>query len=198
MNTNGPKTWGEAFPPICIRSHWDPTAVTKHILPEFKNQPSLLFDPRPSSRICYQYYTTEIDEPTNPLNESKVNEVFPPGGAARIGFPYANYVRNINTESDIRLLNLPLTKCANKKYIPENDMPNPTISNNTVPGSIHDILSPFATLIQSSTNCRLEDDISAWNRSSRLFYNPTKYDRTQNKPQNIKLAESVKSLQCPY
>ena len=51
----GPKTWNEAFPPVCLTTHWDPTALTNHILPQ-PTQRNLALDPRPSSKICTEYY----------------------------------------------------------------------------------------------------------------------------------------------
>lgn len=209
----GPRTWNEAFPPICLRSHWDPTAVSKHVLPT-PVQTQLALDPRQSVRICQRYYETgsndsvleilpEPEPPVIPIaltgsryaSRTPTSQVQPPGGAARTGFPYATYSTAIDNESKLRLLNLPQTNCATKKYRPTNDQPSVSIADNNVPGADPQTLSPFVTIVKSSTNCRAEDDQAAWDRSSRLFFNPTKYDRTQGVPASLKRAES---LRTPY
>jgi hypothetical protein len=53
-----------------------------------------------------------------------------------------------------------------------------------------------ANIVKTSTNCRAEDDQEAWNRSARLFFNPTRYDRTTMVPAGLKQAESKMALRC--
>lgn len=206
------KTWNEAFPPICLRTHWDPTAVSRHTMPGVE-QRDLALDPRPASMICKQYYTTSagdaklqtsqqfesmavpaalrggMQRPTT--NEQQVP--FPPGGAAGRGFPYGAYESRV--ESDLLRLKEHLTKCAEKRYIPQGGVPAPDMSMHDVPGADQ---RPhiLANIVKESTNCRAEDDAAAWNRSSRLFFNPTRYDRTSETPATLKQAESKFALRC--
>jgi len=214
----GPRTWEEAFPPVCLRTHWDPTAVTKHILPNLPQRTTLPLDPRQATKICYGYYHTgfgdtksdsyEDDSSTVAIpaalrgavwasHNTQPSDVLPPGGAAGRGFPYSHYAQQIDSESDLQLLNLPNTRCADKKYIPTHGKPPQSIADNNIPGANPDILSPFATVVAKSTHCRAQDDAAAWNRSSRLFFNPTKYDRTQGVPKGTHLPDSLTSLRCP-
>jgi hypothetical protein len=213
----GPRTWNEAFPPICLRSHWDPTALAKHVLPSLPNRTVLPLDPRQATKICYGYYHTSLGDPNTTINKDDVmlpvpdallgskwesapitaSTVMPPGGAARTGFPFANYASSVNDESKLQLLNLPQSKCADKKYIPPNARPSEDIATNDVPGSAKGGLSPLATFVQQTTGCRAADDSAAWDRSARLFFNPTKYDRTLRVPPGTREAESNNTLRCP-
>ena len=210
--TQGPKTWNEAFPPICLRTHWDPTAVSRQIMPGAA-QRDLALDPRPASMICKQYYTTSPgDAPVHsvPVMDhlhapqalkggmqrpgAEAQQVpFPPGGAAGLGFPYTSY--NPAAESDVLRLSEPLTKCAGKRYMPSGKIPAPDASTHTVPGADMNPHIP-ADIVTTSTHCRAEDDAVAWNRSSRLFFNPTRYDRTTEVPKTLKQAESKFALRC--
>lgn len=201
MNLNsfyegGPRTWNDAFPPICLRTHWDNTAVNKHILPNLPERPHLVLDPRQATKICYGYYHTSFGDPSSTsydddastkeiptalkgaswaTSEPSISHVFPPGGSASRSFPYEEYARAVDMESNLQLLNLPNTKCATKKYQPANGVAPD--STNNIPGANPDTLSPFVTVVNKSTGCRAEDDSAAWARSSRLFFNHTKYDR---------------------
>ena len=210
----GPKTWNEAFPPVCIRSHWDPTMVTSHILPT--GQRDLATDPRPSTKICTSYYNTSMgdagiqasynDQPLTvpsaflggfkrPVSQTPNVSVMPPGGAASLGFPFSAYQQRVDMETDVLRINEPLTRCAEKRYIPNGGLPAPTTSTNTIPGADTSQLSPLATVIQSQAGCRNRDDQSSWNRSARLFFNPTRYDRT--KGSGVFTASSGAALYCP-
>jgi hypothetical protein len=211
----GPKTWNEAFPPICLRTHWDPTALSKHVLPT-TDRIELPLDPRQATKICYGYYHTSFGDPQSKTYEDDKqpeiptallggqymtpvptrSSVLPPGGAASLGFPYSAFQNNVSAESDLQLLRLPLTKCSERKYMPPNKTPPSNIDTNIVPGANNTTLSPLATVVAKQVGCRGQDDEAAWNRSSRLFYNPTKYDRTTSVPQNLKIAESNNSLRC--
>ena len=213
----GPRTWNEAFPPICLRSHWDPTALSKHVMPTLPNRIELPLDPRQSTKICYGYYHTSFGDPNtqehkdDPTSEipaallgskwesapTTASTVMPPGGAARTGFPFTQYASAVNDESKLQLLNLPQSKCASKKYIPSNQHPSEGIATNNVPGAEKGGLSPLATFVQQTTGCRAADDDAAWNRSARLFFNPTKYDRTLRIPAGTRVAESNNTLRCP-
>jgi len=200
MYEGGPKTWNEAFPPVCITAHWDPTLITDRILPRFTH--SMPYDPRQSTRICYRYYSLSQENTPEEKAQDKAHAndyMFPPGGAAGKGFPYEQYSANIDRESDLWRLGESLTKCAEKRYIPEGGVAPATISTHNVPGAIVDnstTLSPLVTTVQSQAGCRNADDQAAWNRSSRLFANPTRYDRTTSVPDNLKKSVSRYALAC--
>jgi hypothetical protein len=194
----GPKTFQEAFPPYCLKSHWDPSDVSRHILPTGNSAP-LMFDPRPAAYICTTYYETSpgdaplppevladqkplpipegLRPPANFVREEPVPT--PPGGAAGRGAPYSGYASAVDTESDVYRLDEPLTRCKEYRYVPPNDMPED--ATNVVPGS-----QPFeekatfvsgATFVTARAGCREADDEAAWDRSGRLFFNHTKLDR---------------------
>ena len=220
----GPKNWNEVFAATCIKSHWDPTMVVDHILPRFQHDMAL--DPRESVRNCYVYYNTSpgdaplknypelphmqapaylLGGPHRPDTYEKPQPpqlasvpVFPPGGAASLGFPYNKF--NPNAETDVLRIDEPLTKCAEKRYIPPGGVPAPSIQNNNVPGVYlgnSSTLSPLLTRVVKQAGCRNEDDQEAWNRSARLFFNPTKYDRTISVPPNLYQPSSHNALVCP-
>jgi len=210
----GPKTWQEAFPPFCVKTHWDPTALTNYVLPNAAKQPDLAMDPRPSTRICYVYYNISagdaplanppVDaEPAIPIayrNNSAVPQrrapppvadpVMPPGGAARTGFPFAGY--NAEAETEVEIRDLPLSRCAERKYVPKGG-PKTSTGSHDLPGadfSNRSSLSPLLTTVTKIAGCREADDLENDKRSSRLFFNPTRYDRTTMVPSNLKVAES--------
>lgn len=210
--TNGPKTWEEAFPPICLRSHWDPTSLSRMVLPGAV-QRNVAFDPRPAAMICRQYYTTSpgdgsvanypelqtIDTPAafrggSHRPDATIPQIpFPPGGAAGLGFPYNGF--HAERESDLLRLRETLTKCAEKRYLPPNGVPAADMGIRELPG-VDQHPNIAANYIKTSTNCRAEDDAAAQERSSRLFFNPTRYDRTTIVPANLKQAESKNALRC--
>lgn len=220
----GPKNWNDVFKATCLKSHWDPTMVVSHILPSFQHDMAL--DPRESSRNCYVYYNTSPGDapmknypvmepmqapaylrggPHRPDTYEKPQQlaletvpVFPPGGAASLGFPYDKF--SANTETDVLRIDEPLTKCAEKRYIPPGGIPAPSMSTRDVPGVYlgnSSTLSPLLTRVTKQAGCRNQDDEQAWNRSARLFFNPTKYDRTIAVPPNLYQPSSHNALVCP-
>ena len=220
----GPKDWNEVFKATCIKTHWDPTMVVDHVLPRFQHD--MAMDPRPSSRNCYIYYNTspgdadvknypdmkQLTAPTyltgglhRPDTYEKAQPaalqnipVFPPGGAASLGFPYDQF--RPNAETDILRIDEPLTKCADKRYIPVGGIPAPSVQSHDIPGvsqKNNSTLSPLLTRVSKQAGCRNQDDESAWNRSARLFFNPTKYDRTITVPPNLYQPSSHNALVCP-
>ena len=190
----GPKTWQEAFPPICVKARYDPTLVTDHVLPKFQH--SMAYDPRPSTRICHSYKSLTQENPVqapNPIAD------FPAGGPAGKGFPYEVYAQNIDVESDLRRLDEPLTLCSEKRYIPKNPEELQTVGNHDIPGANFDnksTLSPLVTEVRKQAGCRNADDQEAWSRSSRLFFNPTRYDRTNTTPHTLNKPSSQYVLSC--
>ena len=217
----GPKTFNEAFPPVCVTTHWDPTAMTNYILPQ-AGQRNLALDPRPSAKICTEYYDQSagdadlqqppamqppaipaalrgINVPAQPRHNPSDYTPFPPGGAASLGFPYQGYETQVNSESDLQRLDEPLTRCAEKRYIPRGGLPAPDVSMNTVPNANlgnSSTLSPLLTEVKQQAGCRSADDQAAWDRSARLFFNPTRYDRTTMVPSNLYTAQARSELLC--
>lgn len=195
----GPATVNDAFPPACLRTHWDPTMVVKHVLPDLHVAAPLSYDPRPATRDCFFYNVgapsgpapapkepSEGLPPTPPQflgglhrPESSVGSgVMPPGGAASLGFPYSGFKPMI--ETDLLRVNEPATKCAGNRYIPTGGVPPANISDRSVPGSVppREPPAPYSA-------CRAQDDAAASARSSRLFFNPTRYDRTNTTPPGL-------------
>ena len=216
----GPKTWNEAFPPVCLTTHWDPTALTNHVLPQ-QAQRNLALDPRPSAKICTEYYDESagdatlntstppppeipaalrgINAPPQPQHKPSDYALFPPGGAASYGFPYQGYETQVNAESDLQRLDEPLTRCAEKRYIPRGGLPAQGVSMNILPGANmtnSSTLSPLVTEVKGQAGCRNQDDQAAWDRSARLFFNPTRYDRTTMVPKNLYTAQARSELLC--
>jgi hypothetical protein len=207
------------LPPICLRTHWDPTAVSRQILPPVASMgaqsASMVFDPRPATMICHQYYTTSAGDAgaaaaqyaAAPMDvpaalrgglqrpEAATPQVaFPPGGAAGRGFPYAGY--NPAAESDLFRVQEHLTKCAEKRYLPPQGAPAPDMGVREIQGADQNP-NIRANIVTTSTHCRAEDDQAAWERSSRLFFNPTRYDRTAMVPATgLRQAESKMALRC--
>ena len=194
----GPKTWNEAFPPVCIKPRYDSTLVADHVLPKFQH--NMVFDPRPSTRVCYIYHTTNPENPSKKQSEAPIDlSAYPPGGAAGKGFPFEQYQKSVEAESDLFRLDEHLTRCKEKRYIPSDDFEQRFVGRNEIPGTNYDStqsLSPLATFVTKEAGCRNEDDKEAWNRSSRLFFNPTRYDRTTSVPSSLKKPESQYSLAC--
>lgn len=189
----GPNTWNEAFPPICVQPHWNPEMLSRHVLPSFPQTNAL--DPRPASKICTAYVHSSAGDSSvqvvaQPVHTNDAVFVFPPGGKAGVGFPYDRYQASV--ESEILRLKEPLTKCAERKYLPTSLPP----ATNVLPGADSRMLSPYSTEVRTQAGCRAEDDSAAWNRSSRLFFNPTKYDRTTQVPSNLSKSESRYNLSC--
>ena len=190
----GPRTFQEAFPPACITSRWDPTAVSQYVLPWGDRLGAQTFDPRPAARICAQYYTQSVGDA--PLADPAIYEAtmaqgdiqtllgpvrpkangeaaVPPGGAAGLGVPYAGY--NPAVESDVFRLDEELTKCKELRYQPRGGQV--AAASNIIPGAPAVPEGEYATIVGKTAGCREADDAAAWNRSARLFNNSTKTDR---------------------
>jgi len=206
----GPRTLQEAFPPLCLTTHWDPTLLASHVLPQVKAQHDLSLDPRPATKICFTYYhmsagdapLPSTPEPTLTMPSALLGgprrptpsgpPALPPGGAASRGFPYQAY--QPEQESELLRLEEDLTRCSERRYLPPGGpplsmstqiLPNATLGNASS-------LSPLLTTVRTQAGCREADDLKAATRSNRLFFNPTRYDRTTMVPSNLKVAESRK------
>jgi hypothetical protein len=172
----GAGTEAELYPPVCLRSHWDPTAMLRLILPN--QQVQLPMDFRPYVKVCKDYVTSApaVEAPMPPAGM-----VFPKGGEF---YPPGRYSANINDESTLHYLDRRLDRwCQKKEYIPptNSDMyvPNSTVTRSVVPNSafVSELAMPQAVLRESDYYCRKQNDIVNWDRSPRLFSNPTKQDK---------------------
>jgi hypothetical protein len=167
---------GDLFTPVCLRTHWDPTEMLRHIIPQQKV--GLPEDFRPWVRVCKNYVTSG---PTIPAPMPPKNMVFPPGGEF---YPPGRYAANIDQESVLRTLDHPLDKwCPATQYIPRQNS-NMYVPGSTVPDRkpvsdafVSELSMPQALLRTDIYTCRSENDTKYFDRSPRLFNNPTKQDR---------------------
>lgn len=167
---------GNLFTPVCLKTHWDATEMLRHILPNQKVE--LPQDFRPWVKVCKNYVTSG---PTIPAPMPPKDMVFPPGGDF---YPPGRYASNIDKESVLRTLNQPLNKwCPTDKYIPPTNS-NLYVSGSTVPDRrnisdvfVSELSMPQAVLRTDIYTCRSENDTKYFDRSPRLFNNPTKQDR---------------------
>ncbi|NBP64511.1 MAG: hypothetical protein EBU66_07605 [Bacteroidetes bacterium] len=172
------------FPAVCLKTHWDPTAILKRTLPE--GYVAQQTDPRPWTRICMEYTTAgEAQEPhvTNP------DIVMPNGGQF---YPPDRYVAAIDDESKLRVLDRPLGTCEGNQWEPSlrSDMFNSRIlvPLNAVPSDpskIQELAYPRALLRSGPYDCReMNDKYNMSVSSDFLFNNATKQDRYKqmNKP----------------
>jgi len=190
---------GNLFPPVCLRTHWDPTAMLRHILPQQKV--GLPQDFRPWVKVCKKYVTSgpAMEAPLPPKNM-----VFPMGGEF---YPPGRYSNNIDKESVLRTLDHPVDKwCPSDQYIPSQNS-NMYVSGTTLPerkaaindAFISELAMPQVLLRLDSTTCRSENDTKYFERSGRLFNNPTKQDRYgANKFYALPSAESGRGDPMPH
>lgn len=172
---NQDRTFNTMFPPVCIKTHWDSEAFSKHVLPADLKIP-LPVDPRPQVRNCTMYYTTAPEE----LNGDKIKrselEISERGGGAK--FPYEVYQRNINVETEL-LLDHAQDNCDETKWAAtaESDLfVNKAAPPKKPSPSFSELSRPLAT-IAGPYKCRAEADELAWAKSPRLFNNITREDR---------------------
>lgn len=220
----GPQTLAEAYPPICLRTHWDPTMLIKHVLPERIDPYEQPLDPRQAVKISTGYYDQSpapssghaILTPENSrvpippallMSERQVYGPYngipylPPGGAYSRGVPFPAYQKTVDDESRLQLLNLPLARCPAGKYIPTAEDIAKTKDQRPVPGAsaasggyYNPEMNNAAQPPRLKAGCREADDAEAWQRSSRVFFNPTKYDRTTMVPAHLRVSESRYAL----
>ena len=167
---------GDLFPPVCLKTHWDPTEMLRRILPQ---QPvSLPLDFRPWTKVCKQYVTSA---PAEPAPMPPKDMVFPTGGAF---YPPGRYAASIDKESSLRTLDRPLDRsCPTSQYIPSQNS-NMYVAGSTVPDRkllsdafVSELSMPQVLLRVDQNTCRSSNDAAYFQRSGRLFFNPTKQDR---------------------
>ena len=167
---------GNLFTPVCLRTHWDPTEMLRHIIPQQKV--GLPEDFRPWVKVCKNYVTSA---PAIPAPMPPKDMVFPMGGEF---YPPGRYAAAIDQESILRTLDHPLDKwCPTTKYIPRQTS-NMYVAGSTLPDRkamsdafVSELSMPQALLRTDIYTCRSENDTKYFDRSPRLFNNPTKQDR---------------------
>lgn len=164
----------DLFPPICLRTHWDPESIIRRTLPSLHVGTPL--DPRPWTKICLNYVTTQDFEEAPRPND---NMVMPSGGTV---YPPSRYREAIDNESLLRRLDRPLGTCEADQYkVPlSGDLfrPNSTVEPRK-PSSrfIEELSFPMACIRNSDYDCRSNSQKEAWMRSKSLFNNATKQER---------------------
>ena len=192
----GPSPTQPLFPPVCLKYHWDPTAVLRHIVPLGSPQPMAL-DPRPWTKVCLEYVNSGRASEQAPVPPKDM--VFPSGGEF---YPPTRYSSNIDRESLLRRLDRPLGTCDKDQYEPprSGDMyvPNQTVPERSNPPSsslVQELAMPQVLLRVAPYDCREQADTSNWSRSPFLFNNATKQQRYNQAFPTKQLKKSVASLQ---
>lgn len=163
-------------PPLKLCSHWDPTMVLRHVLPN--QQVALPLDFRPYTKVCLEYVTSAPPEaaPAPPNNM-----VFPSGGEF---YPPNRYAQAIDQESLLRRQDRPLGTCEADQFTPNptgdmfnNRMLIPERSDPLNAQFISELSMPRVLLNVGPYHCRAEADARNTARSELLFNNATKQQR---------------------
>ena len=164
------------FPPVCIRSHWDPEQIIRRTLPNSAPIPTPL-TPRPWTKVCMNYTTTaDFEDAPRPAD----HVVFPSGGEV---YPPSRYREAIDNESLLRRLDRPLGTCERSDYVPSRNsdlyIPNSTVEHRGPQNNrfIEELAFPKACMRAGPYECREKAEKEAWERSPRVFNNTTKQDR---------------------
>ena len=180
LTSEGPRPF---YPAVCLNYHWDPTAILKRTLPTEYIPQSL--DPRPWTKICLEYTTSGENGPGPEVDPSVV---LPSGGPPSSG-PANRYMEAIDTESQLRRLDRPLSSdkplgtCNEKQYVPDQngDMYNPRLmaptNRNVDPRMIMEAAMPKVLISNGPYDCREKNDRRNIGLSTRMFNNTTKQDR---------------------
>ena len=165
------------FPAVCLRSHWDPTARLRRIVPQDPAQP-LPTDFRPWVKVCMNY-TTSGPEEAAPLPPPGM--VFGPGGSF---YPPGRYAAAIGDESLLRRLDRPLGTCEDEQFRAneQGDMyvPGINVPKYGAPTSkmVSELAMPRVLVGNSGAySCRQEADTKNTQRSQLMFNNATKQQR---------------------
>lgn len=166
------------FPPVCLKTHWDPTAIIQRTLPtEYVPQ---ALDPRPWAKICLDYVTTGENGP-GPSVPADV--VLSSSGGDGIRGPANRYSQAVDNESKLRGLDRPLGTCDDDQFLPnqEGDMYNSRIMAPRIRNVDQRVLAeasfPKVLLNLGQYDCRQQNDELNIDLSARLFNNATKQDR---------------------
>jgi len=161
------------FPPVCIRSHWDPEMIIRRSLPSVRV--SLPLDPRPLTKVCMEYVT---DSPFEMAPRPPDSLVFPSGGAF---YPPTRYRNAVDRESLLKRLDRPHGTCEKEQFTPEYDMytPNSTVPDRGKPNDrfIQELAFPMALMRSGTYDCRRNNDEEAMSLNAKMFNNATKQNR---------------------
>ena len=175
INSEGPTPF---FPAVCLKSHWDPTAILQRTLPtEYIAQ---ALDPRPWAKICLDYVTTGENSPGPNVPASVVLSAS--GGDGPRG-PANRYLDAIDKESLLRRMDRPLGTCDDEQFLPNmrGDMYNSKVMaphiRNVNPRVISEVAFPKVLMTMGPYDCREQADLLNIDLSRRLFNNTTKQDK---------------------
>ena len=165
------------FPPVCLRTHWDPEMIIRRSLPSARI--SLPLDPRPLTKVCMEYVT---DAPFEMAPKIPDSVVFPSGG---VFYPPTRYRAAVDNESLLRRLDRPLGICEDTQFAPEKNMymPNATVPDRGKPNDrfIQELAFPMALMRSGTYDCRRENDLEAIALNGKMFNNATKQNRLGQK-----------------
>ena len=184
------------FPPVCLKTHWDPTMILKRTLPDGYVPQST--DPRPWTRICMEYTTAGEQDMAPEVNPTIV---MPMGGQF---YPASKYKEAIDDESKLHGLDRPLGTCEGDQWQPNErgDMFNsrllvPERTRAIDPRNIEELAYPKALLRSGPYDCRAENDAYAIKTSSDyMFNNATKQDRYKQMNKSTKPAAPTGALKA--
>ena len=161
------------FPPVCLRTHWDPEMIIRRSLPSA--QVRLPLDPRPLTKVCMEYVT---DAPFEMAPKIPDSVVFPSGG---VFYPPTRYRAAVDRESELRRLDRPHGTCEAEQFTPQKNMytPNATVPDRGKPNDrfIQELAFPMALMRTGTYDCRRENDLEAVAINGKMFNNATKQNR---------------------
>jgi hypothetical protein len=172
FGNEGPRPF---FPPVCLRTHWDPTRIIQRTLPD-EYVPQAL-DPRPWVKVCLEYTTSGENGPAPEVSETVV---LPMGGQT---YPSSLYSSAVDAESELRRLDRPLGTCDADQYYPNKggDMfyQRKLISHRitTDPSKISELALPRVARTITEYECRAKDDSVNISMARNVFNNATKQAR---------------------
>ncbi len=163
------------FPPVCLKTHWDPTQMLRHVVPQERTTLPVPF--RPYAKVCLEYKTSAVAEaaPAPPADM-----VFPPGGDF---YPPTRYSSAIDAESQLRRLDRPLRIPEEQQYVPPEDSDMFTSKKiapaRTKPTSymVQELSIPKALLRAGPYDCRQAEDDRAMALDKKPFNNATKLNK---------------------
>lgn len=168
-------TTADLFPPVCLKYHWDPTALTRRVLPQGSSV-GLGLDPRPWTKVCMEYQGGT----SGSVGEMPSDFVMPPGGPSS-GLTPTRF--NIDADTILRGLDRKVGICKRDDYKPSLDstmyVAGKTVPDRDQPSShmIDELSFPKALLRIGPYDCRAEADKINLSRSQNLFNNSTKQQR---------------------
>ncbi len=159
----------------CLKT--DPTLIARrHTFPDALLPRGIPEDPAAFSKVCLEYRTAWPQQEVD-ASAMVASEMEHPQFAFRVGGPAT--VHQIDTESQLRRLDQPLTNCqavlANDAPLYRNTVAPPPPAN--VPVGVQNAANPIAAIVRPGENpCREAADKVAMAMSARPFHNHTRQD----------------------